>query len=95
MLAGVLAPIRRAGQPIGRDQGAVEDRVRQSGDRGHRHHPGRCRGSKQIDGLADVPPRGRGADAEPGGQPTRRVTVTQVCQRQQRLLTGEVSDLEI
>jgi hypothetical protein len=40
---------------------------------------------QQIDGFADVPPSGRYADAEPGGQSGVGVAVAQVGKREQRL----------
>lgn len=43
---------------------------------------------EQGDHLTDVTPGGRGADAEPGGQPREWIPVAQVRQRQQGLLAG-------
>lgn len=76
--AGVVAPIVGAGEPVGVDQGAVEDRVRQLGDTGHGLSEAGCGGGEQVDGLADVAPGGGGTDAEPGREAGGGIAVTQV-----------------
>jgi hypothetical protein len=61
--------------PVDRDQGAVQDRVRQRSDLGHRGAQvvGGC--GEQVDHLADVAPGGSHADPETAGQPGIGVTV--------------------
>jgi len=76
------------GDPVDRDQGAVEDHVRQQPD------PGHCRievvggSGEKVDRLADVTPSGRHADLETTGQTAQGVTITQVRQGEQGLPAG-------
>jgi Transposase DDE domain len=88
VFAGVERPVR--GDPVDRDQRAVDDDVGVPGllrvaDRGAQL---RGAGGQQGDGLGHVPPGGRGADAEPRGELGECLAFAQVGQDQQRLLAG-------
>lgn len=76
------------GDPVDRDQGAVEDRVGEQPDPGHRRFEVAGGGREQVDGLAHVAPGSRHADLETGGQAGQGVTVTQVRESEQGLLAG-------
>lgn len=75
------------GDPVDRDQRAVQDRV----------HQDRCpvdggvqvvgQGSEQVDSATHVAPRGAGTDPEPSRQPGVGIAIAQMRQHQQRLPT--------
>jgi len=66
MFPGVERPV--GGHPVDGDERPVEDQVRMPGRGGQGIAAPRRPGRQQADGLGNVPPRGRRADAEPGGQ---------------------------
>ena len=65
MLAGIVPPVSGTAEPVGGDQGAVEDGVGQPGDAHHRLRESGRGGGQQVDSLPDVAPRGGGTDPEP------------------------------
>ncbi|GGR65311.1 hypothetical protein GCM10010251_97260 [Streptomyces aurantiogriseus] len=73
VFAGVVGLL--VGDPVDRDQGAVEDRVREQADSGHRRGQVVGGGGEQVDGLADVAPGGGDTDLESGGQAGQGVAV--------------------
>src|SRR6266511_3057173 len=86
VLAGVMAAVVGAGNPVDRDQGAVQDHVGQAGDPAHDLSQSRCGRGKQLDHLVDVAADGGDPDAEPAGEPSVGVAIAQVSQHEQRLL---------
>jgi hypothetical protein len=88
VLAGVEGAIR--GDPVDRDQGAVEDDVCVPGFLRVADRLAELRGAgrEQGDGLLDVP-SGRGrADPEPGRQVGERLAFAEVSEHHERLLAG-------
>ena len=86
--AGVERPV--GGDPVDRDQGAIDDQVGVPGLPGVPQRLAQLRGpgGQQRHGLGDIPPGGGGADAEPGGQLGERIALAQVRQDEQGLLPG-------
>jgi hypothetical protein len=85
VLAGVEGPVR--GDPVDRDQGAVDDHV---GMPGLLRVPDclaelRRPGGEQRDSLLDIPPGRGGAYPEAGRQAGERLALAQVRQDEQRL----------
>lgn len=70
---------------VDRDQGAVQDRVRDPGDAPHGRVQVLGLRGEQVDGFSDVPPDRGDADREAAGQPSDGVTVTQMGQGEQGL----------
>jgi hypothetical protein len=86
VLAGVEGAVR--GDPVDRDEGAVQDHVGVAGSLRVPDRLAELRGAgrEQRDGLVDVPPgRGR-ADPEPGRDLGERLALAQVDQHEQGLL---------
>jgi hypothetical protein len=86
VLSGEEGPVR--GDPVGEDEGAVEDGVRVRP--GGAHHLAQLRraGGEQRDGLVHIPPGGRGPNPEPGREVGERLALVQVRQDQQGLPGG-------
>lgn len=76
------------GDPVDRDQSAVEDRVREQPDPGHRGGQVVGGGGEQVDGFADVAPGSGDADLESGRQADQGVAVAQAGQGDQGLQAG-------
>jgi hypothetical protein len=76
------------GDQVDRDQGAVEDRVRQAADSAHRGVQIVGGRGEQVDRFADVSPGGGHADFEAAGQTGVGVAVAQVRQGEQGLPGG-------
>lgn len=83
LLAAVEGPVR--GDPVGGQQGAVEDDVRLRRRGADRLGQGGREGDEQLDRLDDVPVGGGGADAEPGRKLGVGVPALQVREGEQGL----------
>lgn len=83
VFAGVVRSL--VGDSVDRDEGAVQDRVREGPDACHRggQVAGDC--GEQGDRFLDVAPGGRDADLEPGGEAGVSVAVAQMGQGEQCL----------
>jgi len=83
MLAAEVGPVD--GDPVDRDQGAIDDHVQPPGRR--RHHPlqARCGGGQQVDDFTDVAEHGGDADGKPAGQPGVGIPAAQMRKYQQGL----------
>ncbi len=87
VLAGVIRPV--GGDPVGRNEGAVDDHERMPG----LTRRGQCAvqpvgtGGQQRDGLARIPLGRGGAHPEPRGQFSGALTLAQVNQHEQGLPT--------
>jgi hypothetical protein len=68
-----------------RHEGSVQDRVGEQPDPDHRRIEIVGGGGKQVDGLADVTPRGGDADLETSGQAGHGAAVTEVGRHEQGL----------
>lgn len=86
VLPRVVGPVR--GDPVDRQQGPVQQHERLRRRRPDCLRKSRRESGQDLDGLGDVPVRGRGPDAEPGRELGIRVAVAEVGEGEQGLTAG-------
>lgn len=86
MFPGVVR--RVGGDPVDRQEGAVQDHERPCPRDVHGLSQGGRESRQDLDSFAYVAIHGRDADTEPGGQPGVRVAASQMGQGQESLTTG-------